>query len=78
MWHYALSLVLQTPQPRQKVLPGGGCGTVNTQRPCPRHVWYRCSGWSWHLLHMWVVPQQNQEAMWQQYLGQHSRQGGNA
>lgn len=50
---------------------------VSTQRPCPRHVWYRCSGWSWHLLHMWVVPQQNQEAMWQQYLPQHNRQDGN-
>jgi hypothetical protein len=63
-----LSLVLHTPQPRQKVVPGSGCGTFSRQRHAPGQVWLHCSGWSWHLLHMCVVPQQNQDATWQQYL----------
>jgi hypothetical protein len=65
---HSLSLVLQTPQPRQKLLPGSGCGTASTQREGPGHLCCRCSGWSWQRVHMKVVPQQCQLATWQQNL----------
>lgn len=49
---------------------------LTPHRPPPHLLPARLSGASWQLVHMWVVPQQNQEATEQQYLARAAQSWG--